>query len=95
MAYVWLVSLYYSAPLVLTISAISWYCDRKKRQNKPAIDQFLPINERKTVLITGTNTTKGKSYFAQCEKFQKFTAVTAFDKKFRELTYFQKKLLKS
>ena len=62
MAYIWLVSLYYSAPLVLTISAISWYCDRKKRQNKPAIDQLLPINERKTVLITGTNTTKGKFY---------------------------------
>ena len=64
MAYIWLASLYYSAPLVLTITAISWYCDRKKRQNRPAIDQLLPINERRTVLITGTNTTKGTVCFA-------------------------------
>ena len=71
-AWVWLVCLLYTAPYVLTVAAISWYTSRygwpllkwfRPKTKLPQITYTLPENERKTILITGCTTTKGKLLF--------------------------------
>lgn len=57
-AFLWLTGLLYSAPLTIFASFALWL--KLKLGGKIDTPEFLPENERKTVLITGAPLTKGK-----------------------------------
>ena len=57
-ALLWIIGLLWSAPLTIFASSIFWL--KLKMGGKIGTPEFLPENERKTVLITGAPFTKGK-----------------------------------
>ena len=54
-AYIWLVVLFYSCYPVFLMSVIAWYMSKSRKSTH----NMLPENERKTILMTGSTSTRG------------------------------------
>ena len=58
-AYLWLVILFYSCYPVFLMSVIAWYMSKSRKSTH----NMLPENERKTILMTGSTSTRGTLYY--------------------------------
>ena len=54
-AYIWLVILFYSCYPVFLMTLIAWYMSKSRKSTH----NMLPENERKTILMTGSTSTRG------------------------------------